>query len=82
MENDDDTDWTEEGGDVWSRLFRGLLLRVSPDPDEPWTWEVLEVADETTELEIDAGGAESLEEATEAAEEEALLWQEENDEEE
>jgi hypothetical protein len=66
-----------EASEHWARNIpsvpgqRRLSLRVSPDPadeDEPWTWEVLEVEDATTEYEIDLGGATSLEAAKSAAE--------------
>jgi hypothetical protein len=69
------TDWTTEWGDVWSRKLNGLLLRVSPDPDnpdEPWTWEVLSVEDEFTDYEVGLGGAVSREVAMAAAEAAAL----------
>lgn len=65
------TAWTDEGGGAWSRTLHGLLLRVTPDPDDPdapWTWEVVEVEDGATEHEVEVGGAESREAAMEAAE--------------
>jgi hypothetical protein len=43
---------------------------VSPypdDEDELWMWEVLEVEDESTDYDIDVGGAASLEAAKSAA---------------
>jgi hypothetical protein len=43
---------------------------VSPypdDEDEPWMWKVFEVADETTEYQVDVGGAANLEAAKSAA---------------
>ena len=36
--------WTHDATDTWTRTLRGLVLRVTPDPDddeEPWTWKVL-----------------------------------------
>ena len=84
-DEDEDTDWTDEGGDEWTRILRGLLLRVTSypnDPDEPWMWEVLEVKDEDAEYEVATGGAKSREAAMASAEAAALAADEDDEDEE
>ena len=65
--------WTHDATDTWTRTLRGLVLRVTHDPDddeEPWMWEVLEPADDApaAEYEIGLGGAETRDAAMARAE--------------
>jgi hypothetical protein len=69
------TGWVAERDDEWTCTLNGLLLRVTADPDDPndpWTWVVLEVEDDVTEYEVGLGGAVSREAAMAAAEDAAL----------
>ena len=70
---DERVGWAHATTGAWTRPLHGLLLRVTPVPDdaeEPWMWEVLEpVADEpAAEYEIGLGGAEAQDAAMARAE--------------
>ncbi len=68
---DEQVGWAQATTGAWTRALHGLLLRVTPVPDdaeEPWMWEVLQTPDDVTEYEIGLGGAE--------AEDAAMAWAE------